>query len=38
MAAAIQCGTEITVICSGESEREDLKTIIDAIEGVIYVN
>lgn len=32
MAAAIRCGTEITVECTGETEEEDLKTIIDAIE------
>lgn len=32
MAAAIQCGTEVTVICDGETEEEDLKTIIEAIE------
>jgi phosphocarrier protein HPr len=33
MAAAIRCGTEITVECSGETEKEDLKKIIDAITG-----
>ncbi len=33
MAAAIRCGTEITVECSGEAEKEDLKKIIDAIAG-----
>lgn len=32
MEAAIQCGTEVTVVCEGESEQEDLKIIIDAIE------
>jgi len=32
MAAAIQCGTEVTVICEGENEEQDLKTIIEAIE------
>ncbi len=33
MAAAIRCGTEITVECTGETEEEDLKKIIDAIAG-----
>lgn len=33
MSAAIRCGTEITVECSGETEEEDLKIIIDAIAG-----
>lgn len=32
MAAAITCGTEITVECSGDTEEEDLKVIIEAIE------
>ena len=32
MAAGIKCGDEIVVECSGETEKEDLKTIIDAIE------
>lgn len=31
MSAAIRCGTEITVECSGETEQEDLDTIISAI-------
>ncbi|MDF2611999.1 MAG: HPr family phosphocarrier protein, partial [Lachnospiraceae bacterium] len=31
MAAAIKCGTEVTVSCDGENEKEDLKTIIEAI-------
>ncbi len=31
MAAAIRCGTEITVECTGDSEETDLKTIIDII-------
>lgn len=31
MAAGIKCGDEITVECAGESEADDLKTIIDAI-------
>ena len=31
MAAGIKCGDEITVECSGETEADDLKTIIDAI-------
>lgn len=32
MAAAIKCGTEIEVCCDGETEEEDLKTVIAAIE------
>jgi phosphocarrier protein HPr len=32
MAAAIKCGTEVTVECNGETEEEDLKMIIEAIE------
>ncbi len=31
MAAAIRCGTEIVVECSGETEENDLKNIVDAI-------
>ena len=31
MAAAIRCGTEILVECTGETEKEDLEKIIDAI-------
>lgn len=31
MAAAIRCGTEIEVECNGETEKEDLKILIDAI-------
>lgn len=31
MAAAIRCGTEIMVECTGDSEEADLKTIIDVI-------
>lgn len=31
MAAAIRCGTEIVVECSGETEEIDLKSIVDAI-------
>jgi len=31
MAAAIRCGTEIVVECTGETEDEDSKMIIDAI-------
>ena len=31
MAAAIKCNDEVIVECSGETEAEDLKTIIDAI-------
>lgn len=33
MSAAIRCGTEITVECSGDNENEDLETIINAIAG-----
>lgn len=33
MSAAIRCGTEITVECSGDNEKEDLETIINAIAG-----
>lgn len=32
MTGGIMCGDEITVQCSGETEAEDLKTIIEAIE------
>lgn len=32
MAAAIRCGTEIEVCCTGETEEEDLQTILDAIK------
>mgnify|MGYP003279959107 CR=1 FL=1 len=32
MAAGIKCGDEITVECSGETESQDLKTIVEAIE------
>ena len=32
MAAGIRCGEEIVVECSGETEEEDLKTIVDAIK------
>ncbi len=32
MAAGLRQGTEITVQCTGETEVEDLKTIVDAIE------
>lgn len=32
MAAGIKCGEEITVECSGETEKEDLQVIIKAIE------
>lgn len=31
MAAAIKQGTEVTVQCDGESEADDLKLIVDAI-------
>lgn len=33
MSAAIRCGTEIIVECSGENEQEDLIAIVEAIEG-----
>lgn len=32
MAAGIKCGDEITVECSGETEGQDLRTVVDAIE------
>lgn len=32
MSAAIKCGAEVQVICEGENENDDLKTIIEAIE------
>lgn len=32
MAAAIKKGTEIEVVCEGEEEATDLKTMIEAIE------
>lgn len=32
MAAAIKAGTEIEVQCEGETEEQDLKTIVDLIE------
>lgn len=32
MAAAIKTGTEITIQCTGESENEDLDTLVQAIE------
>ena len=32
MAAAIKCGTEITVECTGDTENEDLKAIVSSIE------
>ncbi|WFA09259.1 HPr family phosphocarrier protein [Tissierella sp. Yu-01] len=31
IAAAIRCGTELIVECTGENEEEDLKRIVDAI-------
>ncbi len=31
MSAAIRCGTEIEVECSGETEKEDMELIINAI-------
>lgn len=33
MSAAIRCGTEIEVECTGETEKEDLEAIINAIAG-----
>ena len=33
MAAAIRCGTEIEVMCSGNTEEQDLKEITNAITG-----
>lgn len=32
MAAGIKSGTEIEVVCEGESEQEDLKELLEAIE------
>ncbi len=32
MAAAIRCGTEIELICDGETENEDLETLARLIE------
>ncbi|SHO51795.1 HPr family phosphocarrier protein [Anaerocolumna xylanovorans] len=32
MAAAIRCGTEIEIECTGASEEEDLKKLCEAIE------
>lgn len=32
MAAAIKSGSEIEVQCTGETEEEDLKTLVDLIE------
>lgn len=32
MAAAIKCGTEIELQCDGETEEEDLKTLVELIE------
>lgn len=32
MAAAIKSGTEIEVQCTGETEEEDLKTLVELIE------
>lgn len=33
MAAAIKCNTEIELCCEGDTEKEDLQTLITAIEG-----
>ena len=38
MAAAIKCGTEIEVCCDGETEEEDLKTLIAEIESGLGEN
>lgn len=32
MAASIKCGAEIEIQCSGETEEEDLKKLVDLIE------
>ena len=32
MAAAIKCGTEVELQCTGETEEEDLKTLVTLIE------
>lgn len=32
MAAAIPCGTEVTVSCEGPDEEKELKTIVEAIK------
>ncbi|MCI5699758.1 MAG: HPr family phosphocarrier protein [Lachnospiraceae bacterium] len=32
MAAAMRCGTEITVQCDGENEKEELEMLVKAIE------
>lgn len=32
MAAGIKCGTEVEIQCDGETEAEDLKTLVDLIE------
>ena len=32
MSAAITCGSEVTIRCTGPNEAEDLKVLIDAIE------
>lgn len=32
MAAGIKCGTEVELQCEGETEQEDLKTLVDLIE------
>lgn len=32
MSAGIKCGAEVKVVCEGDSEDNDLKTIIEAIE------
>lgn len=32
MSAGIKCGAEVKVVCEGEGEESDLRTIIEAIE------
>ena len=33
MAACVKCGSEIEIICEGANEEEELKKIVDLIEG-----
>lgn len=32
MSAAVKCGAEVEIQCSGDSEAEDLKTLVELIE------
>lgn len=32
MSAGVKCGDEIELICTGETENEDMQTLIDAID------